>query len=274
MKILIATCSEWLPERKATLARLLVELEGADVEVLSSRRPEHATIWARHLWERAEDVKGPVCCLNDDVFTCADFARVIDVVADVAKGRAISLHTSVPEAVNVKGPWLRSYWLTGPGYILPEGRATQLLDFWAKLPWAFMAARGRNEDVIAIHEAYSRQEPLWSTIPALVRHDVQTRSSLGYDNHKLRVSPVDWGAAVANLASPDYWRPTVDAPPFVENTWSSTAYLESMRRGITNPVACQSCWRSLGLTQRGGVILCGTCLHDCVGMVLRNAVKT
>jgi hypothetical protein len=271
MKILIATCSEWLPERKATLARLLVELEGADVEVLSSRRPEHATIWARRLWERAEDVKGPVCCLNDDVFTCPDFARVIDVVADVAKGRAISLHTSVPEAVNVKGPWLRSYWLTGPGYILPEGRATQLLDFWAKLPWAFMAAPGRNEDVIAIHEAYSRQEPLWSTIPALVRHDVQTRSSLGYDNHKLRVSPVDWGASVADLTSPDYWRPTVDAPPFVENPWSATPYLAAVRNGLAITNVCQACWQRGALMQVGGMLVCGACLSPGVAAVLRMA---
>ena len=274
MKILIATCAEWLSERGATLARLRHELDGADVDVLSSRRPEHAAIWARRIWERAEDVKGPVCILNDDVFTCPKFTEVIDVVAEVAKGRAISLHTSVPQAKEIPGPWLRAYWYTGPGVILPEGRATQLLEFWRQLPWQFMAAPGRNEDVIAIHESWSRQEPFWNTIPALVRHDVQTRSSLGYDGHKLRSPSVDWespAGAERPLTDPAYWLPTVDAPPFVENPWCSTQYMQAVRKGLSLASCCHVCWQNSTLVQIGGVCICGNCLARGVHPVLANA---
>ena len=273
MKILVAHCA-WLPERKRTLARLLAELEGADVEVFASCRPEHAAIWARRVWERAEDVKGPVCILNDDVFTCPEFVKVVDVVAEVAAGKSISLHTSVPEAATTAGRWLRSYWYTGPGVILPEGRATSLLEFWNALPWSFNATPGHNEDVVAIHEAWARQEPYWSTIPALVRHDVHTKSSLGYDNAKLRTScvPVE-RFPEARLTDPDWWREGAERPPFVENPWMPTSKLNAMRKGITAQAGtyCQVCWIGQTLVGLNGLTLCGGCLARGVMPVLQNA---
>ena len=273
MKILIAHAA-WLPERKETLARLMRELEGADVEVLSSRRPEHAAIWARRVWERAEDVKGPVCILNDDVFTCPEFVKVVDAVVEAAPARAISLHTSVPQAATTSGRWIRSYWYTGPGVILPEGRATELLEFWASLPWAFNATAGHNEDVVAIHESWARQEPFWSTIPALVKHDVHTKSSLGYDQAKLRSSCVPWESFPdARLTDPVWWAEGVEAPPFVENPWLTTQKLNAMRKFIQTDGgrSCQICWGASTLVALNGVTFCGGCLARGVTPVLQNA---
>jgi len=228
VKVLIVH-AHWLNDRKRTLARLLEQVPGATV--LSSRRPEHANIWARRAWEWAEDQDCPVAILNDDVTVCPDFEATVAAMTDAAPGRVLSLHTSVPEATRISGRWLRCYWLTGPGYVLPRGAPSQLLGYWAGLPWDF--ASKHNEDVIAIHWAWQKQEPFWSSIPAVVKHDTSTRSSLGYDNHPMRTSCVPWDQSHnARLTDPEYWRHGAQDPPFVENPWSKNDYLASVRREL------------------------------------------
>lgn len=265
----------WMPERKRTLARLLEQVPHATV--LSSRRREHAAIWARRAWEWAEDQEGSACILNDDVTVCDDFPRVLDAMVAAVPGRALSLHTSVPEAAKIAGRWVRCYWLTGPGYVLAPGTAERLLDYWAKVPWAYMGAPGRNEDLIAINWAWSLQEPFWNCIPAVVRHDTETASSLGYDDHPLRSSCVDWADADhaaafrGDMTTADYWRYGAVAPPFAENPWAKTAYLEAIRRGLALPNPCQCCWQQPAIVQTGGTMSCGGCLARATTAILGNA---
>ena len=269
MKILICSASNWLPERKATLERLLEQVPEATV--LSSRRREHAAIWARRAWEWAEDQQDDVCILNDDVIVCPEFPKVLDAMTQAAPGRVLALHTSVPEASGIKGHWLRCYWMTGPGYVLPKGAPTKLLDFWASLPWAWNAPPGRNEDVLAIQWAWSRQEPFWSSIPAVVRHDTATKSTLGYDDHKLRSSCVDWERFPdAKLTDPEFWAQGAKAPPFVENPWAPTAQLEDVRRGLGAQDVCWQCWKRSCVVKWQGWPICGPCLGNACGLVLIN----
>ena len=277
MKILIATCAEWMPEREATLARLLELVPGATV--LASRRREHAAIWARRLWEAGEKTGEDVCYLNDDVTVPERFSEILDAMAAAVPGKCLALHTSVPEATKVPGRWLRAYWPTGPGYVLTTAAHAPLLDYAADLPWQWHAVAGHNEDRVMIHWAWERQEPFWSSIPAVVRHDVTTKSSLGYDHHALRSSCVDWARdeepyTSEQMIDPAFWRDGAEAPPFVENPWCQTPQLDAMRRGLAHPGVCNICWTRPGIMNRGGINQCGNCLHESIGFVLRNVRQT
>lgn len=255
MKVIICHAS-WMEDRKRTLARLLEQVPNA--VVLSSVRREHAATWARRAWEHVAASDGPVAVLNDDVTVCPDFERVCEAMVEAAPHQVIALHTSAPGCETLTDTsWARIYWLTGPGYIMWPEHAKALLDYWAKLPHGF----GPNEDNVAIQWAWERQEPFLSSIPAIVRHDTETKSSLGYDEHPLRSSNVDWENFLdAQMASVDYWRRGLDAPPFIENPWAKADSLERMRRGLLDPNTCSGCWSRTGLLKTSHGVVCVDCL--------------
>lgn len=267
MKILIAHAA-WLPERRRTLGRLLEQVP--DAKVLSSKRQEHASVWARRAWEWCEGADDDVCILNDDVTVCPDFIAVLDAMVTSAPGKILSLHTSIPDAVLAQASWVRSYWLTGPAYVLPRGAAKQLLDYAARLPWLFVSRF--NEDNLAIHYAWEKQEPFWSSIPAIVAHDTDTKSSLGYDNHPMRNASVPWTAYPdAKLTDPAYWQRGAEQPRYLDNPWMKTEYLEAVRRGLELKATCSGCWQRPAIVQTSGIMLCGMCLSRGVESVLKNA---
>ena len=250
MRTIIVTAAGWYPERQATLERLVAQVP--DAVVLSSRRPEHSSVWARRAWEIAEEWDEPVAILNDDVTVCPDFSAECDRMVASVPGRTISLHTSLPDARQVQGSWLRTYWLTGPGYILPAGVPKQLLDYWAKLPRMF----GPNEDNVAIQWAWSKQEPFWSCIPAIVKHDTTTKSTLGYDGHPMRTCTVSW----EDRPGPIDWTVGSERPPFVENPWANSAALENMRAVLESGHPCHVCWSRVANAGMAGTEVCGPCL--------------
>jgi hypothetical protein len=264
MKIIIAHAA-WFPERKRTLGRLIEQL--GDVTVIGSRRREHASVWAHRAWEVAEEMDEDTAILNDDVLVCDKFVQVCEAMVAAAPGRVLSLHTSVPDAATCADSWIRCYWLTGPGYILPKGVAAQLLDYAAALPWQFV--RQWNEDNVAIQWAWERQEPFWSSIPAVVSHDTETKSTLGYDNHKLRSSCVPFSDSEADLTSVDYWKRGVEAPMFVENPWAPSAWLQRVRHALQRK-PCQLCWQEGAIAGLSGFEVCAPCLAKMVGPVLNS----
>ena len=260
MRCIIVTAAGWYDERKKTLGRLLEQIPEATV--LTSRRPEHSSVWARRAWELAEEWNEPTVILNDDVFVCPDFLNVCERVVAAAPGRTISLHTSLPQAAQASGSWVRSYWLTGPGYILPRGVPTQLLDYWSKLPPRY----GPNEDNVAIQWAWERQEPFWSTVPAIVKHDTATSSTLGYDDHKLRTCSVSW----EDRPGPWNWSDGAAAPPFIENPWANSVALEARRMALHSGHPCQMCWTRGAVVGNAGLEMCGQCLGSVVLPVLNS----
>ena len=264
LKIVVCIAhAAWMPERAATLARLLEQVPSA--HVLKSVRREHAATWARRAWEWVASQGEPVVILNDDVTVCPGFDEVIQAMIDAAPHRAISLHTSAPGAEELIGTaWARCYWYTGPGVLLWPEHAQSLLDYWARLPHAF----GPNEDNIAIQWAWDRQQPFWNCIPAVVRHDVETKSSLGYDHHPLRSSNVDWEAYPEEcLTEPDYWLSGVVEPPFIENPWATAASLEATRRGLMAKDVCGICWTRPALIRNGLIPMCPDCIARTVRAV-------
>ncbi len=299
MTIIIVTAAEWAPERRAGLARLQSQLPHA--VTLASPVREHASTWAVRAWRRAAAHEGPTVILNDDVTVCPDFPAVVEAMCSAVPNEVIALHTTHPIAPSLAmcgERWLRSYWLTGPGYILPAGAAQRLLAWVARAPRQLIASI--NEDNMAMHWAWSEQRPIWHCIPALVQHDVSVPSTLGYDEHPGRQTNVPWdapgmgmwnGGMLPALTEYDFWRGEPfrhdlecghcgmatdnpdDLPLLVECPWMPTLQLARIERAFHDrPELCCLCHaRDGGLTAGSGARVCGKCVVNCVGALANLA---
>ena len=268
--------AKWAPERHATLERLHPHL-GPYANIVASKRREPAYVWARRLWTLAACTSMPVVCLNDDVEVCPGFLDACDALVKAAPDEIISLHVQAPGAVDVAASgarWARSYWLTGPAYILPPGVAGQLLEFWDGLP--FEIATRLNEDNVAIHWAWANQRPILQCLPALARHDVTVPSSLGYDAHPHRSPAVDWVSWDLERSGAPYeglqdWPAPVAPIHYVENPWASAATLMQLRTLCADGVPiCTACLGAPALYRGPGVQLC----RGCGGKVALAALGT
>lgn len=275
MKIAIAHAA-WMPERERTLDRLVTQLslDGLlDAETFLSTSREHASIWARRLWEYAGD--DAIVCLNDDVTVHPKFVHVIEAMTQAVPDQVISLHCTSPVAPSFAEAgerWLRSYWCTGPGYILPPGAAKRLLAWVDSVPRSFIAST--NEDNVIMHWAWHEQRPIWHCIPALVQHDTSTRSSLGYDNQPawMRSSPVAWDNVMQgwDLSVPKLWEPDGD-PMIVECPWMVRERLAQVERFLYDrPDLCSFCHQNDGTvaSQNTGAKICRVCLIKTVSAAM------
>lgn len=238
--IFVATCAAWLPERRATMERLRKQVERTHRLILfESTRREHASVWAQRLWEECARHDEHAVCLNDDVILHPRFQEIATAMVEAVPDQVLSLHTNMPGAAKAGRDghhWCRTYWLSGPCYVLPPGAAKALLDF--PLPWSFAASV--NEDERAIHWMWDRQQPAWAPIPSPLLHDVSVPSTLGFDGHPNRVPTVPWrDFPLARLEDPGYWRATTE-PPHVENPWMSVSKMQHVRRVLRAgaPVCC------------------------------------
>lgn len=267
MKFAIAH-ARWLPDRRRTLSRLCEQLN-EDVLVSVSTGPEHASVWARRLWELAERTGEHVCLLNDDVLVHPELRRIVEAMIEAVPDEPLSLHTNVigAAAAEMKGHhWARCYWYTGPAVVLSPEHVRSLLAWIYRTPWGFLSRN--NEDNCAIHWAWERQRPFWCAIPAPVIHDTATASTLGYDNHPWRVPTVPWSAPEwtgARLTDPAWWR--VEAPPpWLPNPWMPAEKLEHVRRVLAEPgeqlcAFCQERQGVVGATEHPRAPrLCHRCL--------------
>ena len=249
MKFAIAHAA-WAPGRAESLARLVEQL-GEDVLVSVSTGPEHASVWARRIWEWAGRQDEHVCILNDDVLAHPELRRICEAMIEAVPDECISLHTNILGAVaeSMLGHhWVRCYWYTGPAVIIPPARMRSLLAWVYRTPWYFLSRN--NEDNCAIHWAWEEQRPFYCAIPAPVHHDTSVRSTLGYDDHAYRVPLVPWGDprwAHARLTDPAWWR-VESPPPAVPNPWMPVAKLDMARRVLAAPgdQLCHFCFERRG----------------------------
>jgi hypothetical protein len=256
MKVAIAH-AQFVPERIASVQRLHAQLnDPSSLTTFVSVRREPCWEWTRRIWEYVAASSEPVVCLDDDVQVGPDFHAEVAAVSAAAPGELVSLHVQAPGAGAVEGRWCRSYWLTGPAYLLPPHVARELLDFWDSLPWE-VAAR-LNNDNVAIHHAWARQKPILTTLPALAMHDVTVPSSLGYDAHPFRVPSVQRKEGV-DLTAP--WPVPGDAVPVVENPWALPAALAKFRSSVRSPDGvCSVCMAGNAVIRfPGNVGLCQPC---------------
>lgn len=266
----------FLEERRRTLRRLLDQLPGAHVSV--SEKREHASVWAKRLWEwaEAEDADATIL-LNDDVTVCPQLVEIVAAMVTAVPDETISLHTSLPVALSLAAAgerWVRCYWLTGPGYVLPRGAPRRLLDWLARAPTSLV--RRTNEDAVGIYEAWSRQKPIWGVIPALVEHDTSVPSTLGYDKHPLRTSCIPWTLPPfegAPLTDPSFWKPAGE-PVLLENPWlSRDAMSRTERLCRFGSSLCCLCLENPGTigSQTSDAMICLNCIVNAVGFIARVA---
>ena len=275
----VATCG-FIPER-VEFVKKMQEGFDAPLKLSVSETKEHASVWAKRLWTAcAEEDLGENppdwhVLLNDDVDLASP--KAFEAALTHAKSGIVSFHTSCTNKITDK--WVSCYWATGPGYALRRGVAQQLLQFLEFLPDEVKLHE--NEDVVMILYQWSHQEPIWSTIPALVRHRTELPSVLGYDNHPLRVTPVPFTMpmySAKRYEHPDFWKQE-GAPPFIENPWFNSVSLTSRWHGIKEmqarklagdpePIMCAFCLqRPLTYkSEKTSVGLCKRCLLQCVIM--------
>ena len=262
VKFLIAHAA-WAPGRSETLADMLKIVPSTNV-VMSDRK-EHSAIWATRVWNWAANLFSDdhVVILNDDLLLHPDFPTICEAMVSALPNECISLHTQMPEARALRGPWVRCYWYSGAAVILPPGAARSLLDF--AVPWS-LASRV-NEDNVAIHWAWARQKPFWCPIPAPVIHRIDVKSTLGYDDHPMRQTSVPWTSSDASadgaLVDVSYWR-NCGSAPLIENPWMPDPKLRHMAPLIASGARlCQLCSTNEVVVGNKEAGLCRECARQC-----------
>lgn len=246
----------WDPYRKESLARLFKQLgitnakepacDRAKVSVIASVGPRPASEWSNEmwLWGASQDVTHFVS-VQDDTEVCPDFWDALTAMVKAVPDKVISLHTSAPQAADLAARgerWARCYWLTGPGYVFPIAKLRELLEWRSRQPADWVKAQ--PEDNLAIHWAWDIQEPFWSCIPALVKHDTKVPSVLKHDGHALRTTNVAWDAIKpvdddTRRGLVTGWEPA-HVPELIGNPWMPAAHLEKMKQLLTAP-RCDFC---------------------------------
>jgi hypothetical protein len=259
----------WAPGRKQSLATLLAQIPGS--HVVTSTVKEHANVWWPRLLRTSLDFLKPKewgIYLNDDV----TIASAYSIMAMLERADApVSLATVQPEALKTEARWLRSYCCTGPGYALRREDVVELLEFHAKTLTAGMREK-MNEDEVIAHWAWSKQQPLLQCVPALVKHDVAVKSTLGYDGHPMRVASRLWTESdgLQNWPSPE-------GAEYCTHPWLGEGRMQAVRRAYLNGWSfddiCVFCATRPILIQSPttGAGICGQCLADGCGHILTNA---
>jgi hypothetical protein len=215
--VAISTAGGWNTERDETLRRLVNQLD-VQPTILTSMKPEHGSVWGRRAIEWAAKQEGPCVLLEDDVTVPYRFTAAVWAMLPSSQGSIVSLATLNPEAAEIRRStghrFIQSYWITTCGWVLRPGVADEIL--------AFLDAMGDRVrdmpfDNSIILWAGSRRQPMWSPIPALVRHDPAV-PSLVNPYHGPRTTPVQWEQDDL-IYEPSWWRQHVE-PPFVPCAWA------------------------------------------------------
>jgi hypothetical protein len=245
LDVAIATAAGWDERRKAPLERLVRALPSKPLISVSMER-EHARVWARRLWERLAALddepelhQDAWIVLNDDVTVHPEIRPLVEHLVGMLPDEIISLHGNFPTmrlAADAGARLLRCYWTSGPGYVLQRGHAREILNWLDTVPPDWFDG-DVNEDGVLASWSWARQRPAYVTVPALVRHDTSVPSTVGYDDHPNRTSPLDWASYVAGWSAKD-----VESAPYV-----------------ATPFFADHQFQALGLALRGYIPLCGLC---------------
>jgi hypothetical protein len=279
----IATCADFVSERKATLERLLEQLrtQTSCVTVHRSPQREHASVWATRMYRvaAAEDARGAVF-LNDDVEVPSAFVEACDAFLNLPTSRIVSLAVVHPisRSIGEAGHrWLSTYHVTGPGYLFRRGVAKEVLAFYAESPKEWTSSV--NEDNVLIQYLFRHRDPAWSCVPGLVLHDTSVASTLGYDTHPGRICPVAWTDPLfkdSPLSEPHFWRPTSEVP-FIETHWTDHRALVTQEVANDLGVGADTCWHC-GLepwvqgSEKTGARIGAKCMYAGIGMMFNRAL--
>ena len=252
--------------RPGSLLRLVEQIDKPDdvhIEIFESPAPEHASTWAKRIYEYIAKHDKPVCILNDDVTVCPDFCKVLDSYEERLKDGPISLMVTNPDALTLYREghnWVRIYHYTGPGVILTPDHAKSLLEWTEKCPDEFKLRQ--NEDGCAVQWAWDRQVPFYAPLPSPIDHDAGIPSTLGYDNHILRTAAVPWGTEREELGL------GVIVIPFIENPWRNLAHIETISKLLK--LKCALCKTRIALVGTPEVHICSQCILNLAAALINR----
>lgn len=283
MKIAVHVAhAAFLPERKFTLERLLGQLDAQKCKpiVHRSETREHACVWATRMYTLAAASGADAeIYLNDDVEVAPCLIEAVREMISQSTSRMLSLHAVHPMAASLAQAgqrWLKTYHVTGPAYVFRKGVCREALAYYAETPKTWN--QRVNEDNVLIQLAFRHREPIWNSIPALVVHDSSIPSSLGYDNHPGRVTPVPWRDPLfEGIDLRAGWEAPAEVP-YLETHWTSTRTLLAEEVCVNLGVDPQTCWWCLQRpafmgSDKSGARLCAKCLHDATGTCLNMAMQ-
>lgn len=235
--------ASWAKGRKDALVRLCTQLnrQGCTPYIQESTRREHASTWAvERLWGWAAEQDNDVLLLNDDIEVAPNLLAACEAMLKQPTSRMISLHTNLQASRSLAQAgqrWVRTYLLSGPAYIFRRGAAKEILHLVSQMPRSFVEKY--NEDNVGIQVAYRLREPIWCTIPSPVIHDVGVPSTLGYDGHPMRQSPVPY----TDFPKLDLLDWSFDGTPaFIECSWMPSKSLATTECALTLGFDAETCW--------------------------------
>lgn len=232
----------WSDERRASLRRMLVRNESGfgriPMPVISSEKPEHASIWFTRILERkvADSLPSALLLLNDDVEIVPEIDQIAQALLDAHPEQEIfSLFNPYEESLQLAKDgrrFLRTWHVSGPGFLIRSPQ--KALAYFESLPKWFSENKNVNEDGWLTQWAFERRMPVWTTIPSLVQHDASVPSTLGFDHHRYRTSPIFFqrsASARSTIKEARFWQ-TIGMPPFIEAPLFPESYLAHMQDKI------------------------------------------
>jgi hypothetical protein len=210
----------WIPERVASLARLLESLNHDDFTLFADREPNH--VWSERMWSWAAGTKATHCLfLQDDVQIAPNFWCALSAMLAAASHRVIGLETAHSAARLIAaegGRWCTTTdGLIGVGYVLPR---EQLLAFlrWRRTELEAGALEVISEDTLLGLWCAVTGHNVLHPIPTIIDHDTSLASTYGNDRHANRRPVVTWKDSHGpdtdghKLESPSFWCGSALAP--------------------------------------------------------------
>ncbi len=287
----VVTVAAFVPSRYARGLSIAAELtKQGPVRVSSSRVKESpAEWWPRAMaavvdMERDNPKLTATVVVQDDVEIAPHLLDHVEHVLRAADSRVVSLHTSLPSAEQLLGlgmRFARSWWVTGPAYVLRRGVAKQLLVLFNRLHHAMR--KDMKEDNLVQLWCWMQREPAWSTIPAMVVHDLQEPSVYEHRPQGWRTASVPFTKFPVGRPE-EYWRahPANVAPPLLACPWFSEQWFRKLEISVAlgiDHMTCHACLesRSALFANDSALQVCAACaakLGEGAGEVMRRREVT
>lgn len=210
----------WIPERVASLARLLDALQpeanAHEFRLFTDREPN--CVWSQKLWRWAASTSAThLLQLQDDIIPAPNFWPALRAMVAAVPDQVIGLETVHPicrELARLGKRWARTRaWLVGPQYVFPLSGPNSLATF---LAWCDanpqIVEKSIGEDVTVSTWIASTGRDVHHPMPAIADHDLTVASVYHNDHHDHRKPVVTWHAYGPEIEDPKWWAPPAEVP--------------------------------------------------------------
>lgn len=188
----------WVPERVASIHRLLGELGSCPSSVRATRvidEPGANHEWSEHMWQWAAQQDVSHCVfLQDDARVPPHFWSELRSMVASKPDEIIGLEVVHPLAVPLakrEHRWFStSDGLVGVGYVMPREVLLEFLIWRSRLEPASLL--WVTEDTLIGLFALTNDRRICHPLPTIIDHDVSLASTYGNDAHSHRRPPVRW----------------------------------------------------------------------------------